>query len=175
MQKEECFYFGKVIKTHGIKGEISIRIDADDPSKYQNITFILLDMMGKLIPFFIESMKINQNKAYVAIQDIHSVDRASELTGFEIYLPLNQLPKLKGNQFYFHEVIGYQVIDQAFGPIGKIERVLEYPNQAVFQIILNEKEILLPIQDEVILKLNRKTNTFEVKAPDGLIDLYLNS
>jgi 16S rRNA processing protein RimM len=175
MQKEDCFYFGKVIKTHGIKGEISIRIDADDPSQYAGIRFILLDLNTGLIPFFIESMKINQNKAYVAIQDVKTVEKALELTGFEIYLPLDQLPKLKGNQFYFHEVAGYKVIDQEFGLIGTIDRVLEYPNQSVFQVFHKGKEILIPIQDEVIMKLNRKSRTFEIKAPDGLIDLYLNS
>ncbi len=175
MQKEDCFYFGKVIKTHGIKGEISIRIDADDPSQYAGIRFILLDLYTGLIPFFIESMKIHQNKAYVAIQDVKTVEKAIELTGFEIYLPLDQLPKLKGNQFYFHEVAGYKVIDQEFGLIGTIDRVLEYPNQSVFQVFHKGKEILIPIQDEVIMKLNRKSRTFEIKAPDGLIDLYLNS
>jgi 16S rRNA processing protein RimM len=175
MQKDDCFYFGKVIKTHGIKGEISIRIDSDNPANYSGIEFILLDINKKLIPFFIDSIKINQNKAYVAIQDLKTVENAQDLVGYEIYLPLDQLPKLIGNKFYYHEVPGFKVVDKTYGLLGTIDRVLEYPNQAVFQVFHKGKEILIPIQDEVILKLNRKTKTFDIDAPDGLIDLYLNS
>ncbi|NOU48162.1 MAG: 16S rRNA processing protein RimM [Bacteroidales bacterium] len=175
MKKDDCFYFGKVIKTHGIKGEISIRIDSDNPSDYSDIKFILLEINNKLIPFFIDSLKINQNKAYVAIQDMKTIEGAMELVGYEIYLPLDQLPKLIGNKFYYHEVPGFKVIDKTYGLLGTIDRVLEYPNQAVFQVFYKDKEVLIPIQDEVILKLNRKTKTFEIDAPEGLIDLYLNS
>lgn len=175
MLKDDCFYFGKVIKTHGIKGEISIRIDSDNPQDYREIEFILLEINNKLIPFFIELLKINTNKAYVALQDIKTVEKAIDLVGYEIYLPLTQLPKLTGNKFYYHEVPGFKVIDKSFGLLGTIDRVLEYPNQAVFQVIYKGKEVLIPIQDEVILKLNRKTKTFDIDAPDGLIDLYLNS
>lgn len=175
MHKDDCFYFGKVIKTHGIKGEISIRIDSDNPGDYTGIKFILLEINNKLIPFFIDSLNINQNKAYVAIQDVKTIEKAQDMVGREIFLPLDQLPKLSGDKFYYHEVPGFKVIDKTYGLLGTIDRVLEYPNQAVFQIFYKGKEVLIPIQDEVIIKLNRKTKTFEIDAPDGLIELYLNN
>ncbi|PKP47366.1 MAG: 16S rRNA processing protein RimM [Bacteroidetes bacterium HGW-Bacteroidetes-1] len=175
MQLEDCFYFGKVIKTHGIKGEISIRIDADEPAAYKQLEFILLEINKKLIPFFIQSLKLNGNKAYVKLQDIETVEKAAEMATLDIYLPIEFLPKLTGNKFYFHEVPGYKVVDEISGLIGKIEKVLEYPSQSIFQIFKNEKEILIPIQDEVIIKVDRRSKTIYIKAPDGLIDLYLNS
>lgn len=175
MQKEDCFYFGKVIKTHGIKGEISIRIDADAPEAYRGISFFFLEIRKNLIPFFIDKMGIHSDKAYIKLKDVDSIEKAAELTGLEIYLPLELLPKLSGNKFYYHEVPGYKVVDAAYGPLGTIERVLEYPGQAIFQIIVNTKEVLVPIQDEVIERLDRRSKTIFIKAPEGLIDLYLNS
>jgi 16S rRNA processing protein RimM len=175
MQKEDCFYFGKVIKTHGIKGGISIRIDADSPSAYQNINMLLIEINNKLIPYFISSLKINVGKAYVGLVDIDSIEKAIELAGHDIYLPLEWLPKLSGNQFYFHEVQGYQIVDTGFGPLGKIEKVLEYPNQAVFQVFINGKEVLIPIHDEVIVKVDRRKKIIEVNTPEGLIEMYLSS
>lgn len=175
MEKDQCFYFGKVVKTHGIKGEISIRIDADEPQEYLGISFILLEIHRSLIPFFITKLGIHGNKAYVKLQDVDSIDRASELAGLDIFLPLEQLPKLKGNKFYFHEVPGFKIVDEKHGLIGSLEQVLEYPGQALFQVIVGKKEVLIPILDEIITKVDRRSKTIYIQAPEGLIDLYLGS
>lgn len=173
MQKEDCFYFGRVIKTHGIKGGISIRVDADNPSDYQNISMMLLEINNKLIPYFITSFSLHTNKAYIDLVDIDTVEKAAELAGKEIYLPLEMLPKLTGNRFYFHEVGGYKLNDENYGSLGLIEKVLEYPSQAVFQLFINEKEVLIPIHDEVIKKVDRRSKTITVRVPEGLIEMYL--
>lgn len=173
MQKDDCFYFGKVIKTHGIKGGISIRIDADNPADYKEINMLLIEINKSLIPYFITEKSFHSNKAYLNLVDIDSVEKAAELAGSNIFLPLELLPKLKGNQFYFHEVGGYKVVDLVHGELGKIEKVLEYPSQAVFQLFIDGKEVLIPIHDEVILKVDRRSKTIEIDAPEGLIDMYL--
>lgn len=175
MNREECFYFGRVIKTHGIKGEISIRIDADDPKSYASLDFIFIEINKKLVPYFIHMMKQNGNKAYLALEDIDTIEQAIELTNKEIFLPLTLLPKLTGTKFYFHEVPGFSIIDEVHGDIGHIETVLEYPNQNVFQLFKDKKEILIPIRDEIIKKIDRKKKIIYILAPEGLIDLYLNS
>lgn len=174
-KKEDCFYFGKVIKTHGIKGEISIRIDADSPQNYRQLSHIFLEIRNGLVPFFISKMGIHTDKAYVKLQDIDTVEAAAGLAGLDIYLPLELLPKLKGNKFYFHEVTGFTVIDTVAGELGPIEKVLEYPGQALFQIFSSGREVLIPIRDELIEKVDRRSKTIFINAPEGLIDLYVNS
>jgi 16S rRNA processing protein RimM len=67
------------------------------------------------------------------------------------------------------------MVDEVMGEIGQIETVLEYPNQNVFQVFKDKKEILIPIRDEIIKKVDRKKKTITILAPEGLIDLYLNS
>lgn len=175
MLKEDCFYFGKVIKTHGIKGEISIRIDADDPYAYKSIEFMMMEIHKKLIPFFIQKMSLHKDKAYIKLQDVETIEKASEFVGLELFLPLEMLPKLTGNKFYFHEVPGYKVVDEVYGLVGTISQVLEYPTQALFQIMVDNKEVLIPIQDEVITKVDRRSKTIHIQVPEGLIELYLNS
>jgi 16S rRNA processing protein RimM len=71
-------------------------------------------------------------------------------------------------------VVGYSVIDEYKGDIGKIATVLEFPHQQIFSIMKNRTEILIPIIDEFIVEVDKKNKTIRVKAPDGLIDLYLN-
>jgi 16S rRNA processing protein RimM len=175
MQKDDCFYFGKVIKTHGLDGELSIRIDADDPEAYADIEFLFIERNKKLIPFYLTAFKLLENKAYIALEDINHIDEARKFVGAMLFLPLEYLPKLTGNKFYFHEVTGFMIVDKSFGEVGLINTVLEYPNQALFQVFFKEKEVLIPIQDEIILSVDRKGKTILIDAPEGLIDMYLNA
>lgn len=173
MTKEECFYLGRVAKTHGIKGEVTIRLDVDDPSQYRGMKFFLLEINKVLTPFFVEKVSCSGDKFYVTIQDIKTVEAASALTGKEVYLPLEMLPKLSGKQFYYHEVKGFTLIDEVHGELGPITDVLEYPTQAILQVFKDKKEILIPILEHVIQKVDRKSKKLYVKAPEGLIEMYL--
>ncbi len=174
MKKEDFFYFGKIIKTHGIKGELSIRIDADQPALYARMKTLFIEMNAKLVPFFVKNVSIRNDKAYVMLEDIDSVDKALTLTGKELYLPIEHLPRLRGNKFYFHEVKGFRLVDEVFGEIGPIAQVIEYPGQSVFQAFNSGKEVLIPVHDQFILKVDRRTKTINIKAPDGLIEMYMN-
>ena len=70
----------------------------------------------------------------VALDGIDHTDKAKELVGTSLYLPLHMLPPLKGNKFYFHEVVGFAVLDKKHGNIGEVETVLDFPQQAILQI-----------------------------------------
>ena len=173
MTKDDCFYLGRVAKTHGIKGEITIKLDVDDPSAYHDMKYFLLEINKVLTPFFVEKIVNSGDKFFVTIQDIRTVEAASALTGKEVYLPLEMLPKLSGKQFYYHEIKGFTLIDDEKGELGPIAEVIEYPTQAIIQVIKDGKEILIPVLDQVIQKVDRKAKKFYVKAPEGLIDMYL--
>lgn len=173
MTKEDCFYLGRIAKTHGIKGEVTIRLDVDDPSAYRDMKFFLLEINRVLTPFFVEKVTCSGDKFFVSIQDVKTVEAASALTGKEVFLPLEMLPKLSGKQFYYHEVKGFTLVDAEKGELGPIHDVLEYPTQAIIQVFKDKKEILIPILDQVIQKVDRKAKKLYIKAPEGLIDMYL--
>lgn len=174
MNKKDCFYFGKIIKHHGMKGEVNIYADVDDPSLYESLPMMFLDTRTGLIPYFIENIQFLGNKGIVKIQDVNDIDAASSFAGTHIYLPLDLLPKLDGNKFYYHEVKGYKLVDQQLGELGEIHDVLEYPSQALFQLFIKEKEVLIPITDDVIEKVDRENKQIKVNCPEGLLDVYLS-
>ncbi len=66
-----------------------------------------------------------------------------------------------------------KVTDQNYGDLGPISAVLEYPNQAVLQVFVDQKEVLIPISNEIIINVDREANKMTVKAPEGLLDVYL--
>ena len=102
MTKDKCFYVGRIVKTHGIKGEVTLRIDNDDFDDIEELNYFLLDLNDKLIPFFIENIGYHSNKSFILFQDINTLEAASQLVGKAAYLPLDLLPEREGSDFLFH-------------------------------------------------------------------------
>jgi 16S rRNA processing protein RimM len=109
----------------------------------------------------------------MGLEDVNSIEDARIFAGREMYLPASMLPPLKGKKFYYHEITGFTVNDEKFGMIGKVESVLDLPQQALMQVKHGEKEILVPMVDEVLLKVDRKKKEIHIRAPEGLIELYI--
>ena len=172
---DDYFYLGNITKIHGNNGEITAHLDVDNPLEYQTLDMAFVSINNALIPYFIESIKILNNKAIIAFEGVDDIEKASALVKAELYLPLSLLPKLTGNKFYYHEVIGFTLIDEQFGEIGSLKEILDYPNQSVMQVFHNDKEVLIPINDNIITNVDREKKTIRVKAPEGLIEIYLNA
>ncbi|PIQ33125.1 MAG: 16S rRNA processing protein RimM [Bacteroidetes bacterium CG18_big_fil_WC_8_21_14_2_50_41_14] len=171
---DNYFYLGKVIKPHGYQGRLSVFLDTDDPDAYLATPIIYIDFDGALVPYFVKNINLMNNKAVVTFKDIDTPEQAEKLLKRDMYLPLDELPVLTGNQFYFHEIIGMKIVDKHFGFIGEITEVLHYSKQAIIQTFHNEKEVLIPISDEIILEVDRENNSIQVELPDGLLALYLD-
>ncbi len=176
MEKENCFYLGKITRVVGFKGEVAVFIDSDEPEKYADLDAVFLDMGGNLIPFFVEQLSLrNKNNQFtIKFQDTDDLESASRLQGCEMYLPLEALPPLEGDAFYFHEIAGFEVNDEEKGFIGHIHQVLDYPGNPLFEIHFKGKTLLIPVQDRFIKKLDRDQKCIYIAAPAGLIDLYMN-
>ena len=174
MTKEECFYLGKIVKKYSFKGELLAKLDTDQPDIYENLEAIFIEVNGTLIPFFIEKSQLHKSDLLrLKFDDVTDEADADALMKCDLYLPLDLLPKLDGNKFYFHEIIGYQLIDENFGAVGTVKGVNDSTAQALFEVDRNGIEILIPMNDDFITNLDRVAKTITVNTPPGLIELYL--
>lgn len=171
---EGHFYLGKIVKLFANKGALLVYLDVDNPEDYIDLESVFVRMNNQLIPFFIDDIELrHKNNAILSFSDVDNQEQASMLLGCGLFLPLNMLPKLSGTKFYYHEILGFSVIDRQYGPTGEIEEVLEYPHQAVLRILNKDKEILIPITDEIIIDLDRENRVLNIAAPEGLIEMYM--
>ena len=106
-------------------------------------------------------------------EDVNTEAEADALIGAHLYLPLEFLPKLSGNKFYYHEIIGFTAEDKSFGKIGNITGVNDTTSQALFEIDRDGKQILIPIIDHFIKKVDRENKSILLNVPEGLIEMYL--
>lgn len=174
MQKEACFYLGKIVSKYSFKGEVLVKLDTDDPQAYENMESVFVSLGNNLVPFFIDRCRLHKSDLLrIDFEEVKTEDEADRIMGRELYLPLEFLPKLEGNKFYYHEVIGFSVIDKDHGDIGTVMAVNDSTAQALFEIEGKGKRILIPINDDIITSVDRSTKTIHITAPEGLIDLYL--
>jgi 16S rRNA processing protein RimM len=83
------------------------------------------------------------------------------------------LPKLTGKKFYFHEVIGFQVEDEKHGNIGIITGVNDTTAQPLFEVEFGTVQMLIPMLDQFIVKVDREHKIMFLKTPEGLVDMYI--
>jgi len=174
MQKEDCFYLGKIVSKYSFKGEVLVKLDTDSPADYENMESVLVSLGNSLVPFFINKCRLHKSDLLrIDFEEVKTESDADRIMGNALYLPLTMLPKLTGNKFYFHEIIGFSVLDSVQGNIGIIQSVNDTTAQALFEILKEDKELLIPITDQIITKVDRENKTIEVTTPEGLVALYL--
>jgi 16S rRNA processing protein RimM len=174
MRKEDCFYLGKIAKKFSFKGEVLAYLDTDEPELYENLESVFVECNKHLVPFFIENSNLHKNDFLrVRFEDVTNEEEADALLGNAVYLPLKMLPKLTGNKFYYHEVIGFEVEDQRLGIVGQIQSINDSSAQPLFEVLNGEVEILIPMIDLFLVKIDRENKKVIMNLPEGLIEMYL--
>ena len=172
MRKEDCFFLGTVVAKYSFKGEVLIKLDTDDPEAYLSLQSFLLEDKSRLIPYFTTKVQLHKSQLLrVSVEGIKSEKQSEIMIGKSVYLPLDQLPKLADDQFYFHEIIGFEVIDSLQRPIGIIKGVNDASSQVLLEVEHNDRQILIPLVDELIKQLDKQQKQIYLSIPEGLIDL----
>jgi 16S rRNA processing protein RimM len=174
MEHPDHYFLGKILRTHGVMGDLIIYLDTDTPKRYKSIKLIYVDVDGQLKEFDVTkiSVKEKEHLATIHLRGIEDMTTAENYLKSSLYLPLSSLPKLRGKKFYYHEIVGYAVDDIKFGNVGVIKEVLELPQHPVAECVQNEKNILIPLSENFIVKIDRNAQIITTDLPDGLIDVY---
>ena len=172
MKKDDCFYVGTVVGKYSFKGEVLVKTDSDNPEDYTKLESIFVELSTGLVPFFIRKCQLHKSSLLrIDFEEVNSEQDADAILKKNLFLPLDLLPPLEGNKFYYHEVIGFS-ITQNGTQIGTIFRIIEQGLQALFEITDNQgAERLIPIHDDFILEVDRASRNITVQLPEGLLEL----
>ncbi len=176
MRKENCFLLGHISRKHGYKGELVAVFDTDRANEYEQLESVFLETRGELVPFFIESLARNSKGHFILrFEGVEHAAEAEKLLGRALYLPKEVLPPLSGKNFYYHEVEGFEMLDQAAGNLGVCKAVIDRSAQPIFLIEHpSGKEVLIPAIDEFIEHIAREKKQILLNCPEGLVALYLD-
>jgi 16S rRNA processing protein RimM len=141
---------------------------------YADLNAVFVDLGKNFLPFFIEKSLLQKgNQLRVKFEDVSTEADAEAILKADVYLPLDLLPKLTGNKFYYHEVIGFTIEDVNFGKVGIISGINDSTAQPLFEVKNGSTELLIPMIDAFIKKVDRTNKTITVETPEGLIEMYL--
>ncbi|WP_437920694.1 ribosome maturation factor RimM [Sphingobacterium sp. LRF_L2] len=172
MNLSDTFYIGYVTKTRGLKGELQLFFEFED---YMDLDFdvLFLEVNKKLVPYFVDSIKLQKNStAYLNLEDVDHIDKAQPLVKRKVYLPNDKMPERDPDDFRYTDLVGFLVIDEHEGELGEITNVQELPQQFIATVDFQGKELLFPLNEELILDIDMEEEIIEVELPEGLVDLY---
>ncbi len=178
MTLDDCFELGYIVKTHALKGQVVAELDVDDAATYDRLKTVYVAL--KTAPERLTAHEVERlnpqsgGRVLLKLRGIERIEEAEPLRGAKLWLPLGELPPLTENQFYFHDVIGFQVIDAQDGPLGVVENFYEFPQQDVLAMRHQGQEVLIPVVDELVSHADMETRQLFVNLPEGLLDIYLN-
>jgi 16S rRNA processing protein RimM len=174
MTTEDCFRIGSTIKTKGLKGELHIYTDFDgiEAIKFNSL---FIEIAGKLVPYFVSSIKyLQKNAAYLILEDVDTIEKAAHLAKKDLYLPNKLKPKKAEAEFTLFDLVGFTAIDDYEGELGKITDVQEYPQQILATVTYKNCEVLFPLNEEIIKGIDVVREIVRVDLPEGLLDIYLD-
>src|SRR5574344_806360 len=168
IRQEEVFRIGRLGKAHGVKGEVSFQF-YDDIFDRTDCEYLILDIDGILVPFFLEEYRFRSDMvALVKFEDIDTQQRASELTGCDVYFP-HALAEDAGDTPSLAMLAGYALIDaRTSTEVGTVAAVDDSTANLLFEL---EDGRLIPASDELIEEMDTKQRRIVMHIPEGLLEL----
>jgi len=167
IRHEDVYRIGKIGKPHGVKGEVSFQFD-DDIFDRTDADFLILELDGILVPFFIEEYRFRSDSlALMKLEGIDTQERARELTNCEVFFPREQQDDEEN--LSWAAIIGFTVIDeQTNTPVGTIASVDDSTENVLFEL---EDGTLIPASEDLITNIDTKKRTITIDLPEGLLAL----
>lgn len=170
IKKEEVVRLGTLSKPHGVKGEMQFTGDIDTVNELPK-PFIICDLDGILVPFFIESIRPKSNTSLLIKLDyVTSEKEAAELIHKEVYYPSALLEGVHVEE-QVPEIIGFKVANEQGDHLGVIADIDDSTENILLLIKHDNNEWMMPLADELIVNLDETNKVLTIIVPEGLLDL----
>jgi len=170
----EYLKIGKFVSVFGLKGELILQHNFGKRTSLKGLQALFVeDRKGSFLPWFIEEAKSQgDNELRIKLETVDTREAAIPLAQKEVWLPEEQARPFIAKTAPIN-LLGYIIVDNN-NPIGPVLEVIEQPHQIICRLEIDKKEVLIPLHEESLLKIDHKKKEIRVALPDGLLDLYLS-
>jgi 16S rRNA processing protein RimM len=173
----------RVLRPHGRRGEVAAEILTDFPQRVTTLTRASLwDGHSPPRPVPVRSCWLSQSRGGQAIfhfEGSHSISDAEKLIGLEVQIPFSDRMPLPGGSYYVTDLTGCEVREKGAAALGRVRDVQFIGEDVVGTPILvidsPQGEVLIPLAQEICVRIDTAARQIEVVLPDGLLDLNLGS
>jgi 16S rRNA processing protein RimM len=164
---------GKIVSAFGLKGEMIVLHHLGKKITVTKIKVIFLEQKkDEMLPYFIDNIrKKGDTELYLKLEGIDTKEAATKFIRHDVWMKEEevQIHTQKSNPIGW---VGYRVLDQG-KDLGSILEVIEQPHQVLCRIEIDTKEVLIPINEQTLSKVDHKNRAVLLMLPDGLLEVYL--
>ncbi|HUV50695.1 MAG TPA: ribosome maturation factor RimM [Anaerolineae bacterium] len=169
MEETDLLLIGKIVGLHGLKGTLKVFSYAESLSAFKPGGLILVrDGKSRDKTYVIQWVKPHTRTILLSLKGVDDCDMPETLVGSDLFIEKAKLPKLKGESYYWIDIIGLSVytIDEKF--IGRVESIIPTGSNDVYVVKNNDDEILIPGIESVVKEIDLKQKIMRVDLPEGL-------
>lgn len=170
---ENYLTIGKIAATFGIKGELVLTHHLGEDASLDGVTALFIEeVSGKFIPYFLVSAKPrNEEEMLILLEGFDTPEKAKKFVKKKVWLLEADLKKSASISAPI-SLLGFSMYEKK-KLLGKVIEVIEQPTQLLLSILMNDKEVLVPINETTLDKIDHKNQKIFVILPEGLLDIYL--
>ncbi len=168
----QYFLIGRTLKSHGTSGQLRMMIEDRFKSYITEGTYIFFDLNGSKVPYLVTRVE-EEAHFVISLEDVVNKKESDVLAGQELWVPLASVKSRhqlapKNIRDKWSE---YSLHDNASGASWPILRTEEYPQQLMAVIEMNNREVLIPLSDQLITEISQEGKTIFINIPEGLLEL----
>jgi 16S rRNA processing protein RimM len=169
----EYLNIGKFVAIHGLQGELLLKHTLGKKTSLKGLKAVFVEEKKEsFLPWFIESTKIKvADEIYVKLEGITSREAAARLVQKQVWLPEEDFKKMAAKTAP-SSMLGYLIVNNN-ERLGEILELIEQPHQLLCRLEMKGKEVLIPLHEESLKKVDHKKREVIVELPEGLLDIYL--
>lgn len=171
---DKTILIGSTKKPHGLKGELKLYVEERYVEDLMNADILMIDIKGRPTPFFIEEVRFGNN-IIAKFEEVNTPEAALSIANKEIYLRESDLIPDEEREIEipttpYEHCVGYTIKNEG-ELVGVIDDIVEFPQQEMAILNYKNKEVLVPLNQHFITKLDDKNRVIEMTLPEGLLDL----
>lgn len=180
MELDDLHPVGKLGKTWGNQGELSLHLEHCDLDEVLAMGVLFAEIDGQRVPFHVSHLREHpRTGAVVKFEDLDDPQSSAFLVNCEVFAPPGHVPSEMEDEEGEEgldptDLIGIHVFDEMHGHLGEITGTDGTEDNPVLVVVNDGVEVLLPMGGDLIQGIDMETRRMDVRTPDGLVDLYRN-
>ncbi len=169
----EYFKIGKLVSAFGLKGELILKHHLGKKTSLKGLQALFIEERKEsFIPWFVQQTRPKSaDELYVQFTDVTTREAALKLAQKEVWVTEADFKKFSAKSSPIN-LLGYTVVEDG-KTLGTILEVMEQPHQLLCRIQINDKDVLIPLHEDTLLKIDKKARQVNVQLPEGLLEIYL--
>ncbi|CEK16169.1 16S rRNA processing protein RimM [Chthonomonas calidirosea] len=172
--EEWTLVIGEIVAPFGIRGEVKVRLETDFPDRFYSLKQVCVRLpSGAMRLMEIESVRLHglhKGQILLRFRNVGTVEMAEALRGGVLRIRPEEAVPLPPNEFYIHELIGFDVVTHEGTFIGRLKEVLRYPAHDIYVVSrVGKNEVLLPAVHEIVRAIDPQAKRIEVQLLPGLL------